>query len=76
MSVRIAVISHFFLYKALDGNGSLEKIAQIPTDNKLFSEKHKNTGGVIPSFKMCLAHTHTLNTGLVQIWFPTKHWEI
>ena len=21
-------------------------------------------------------HTHTLNTGLVQIWFPTKHWEI
>ena len=27
---------------------------------------------------MCLAHTHThtLDTGLVQIWFPTKHWEI
>ena len=25
---------------------------------------------------MCLAHTHTVNTGLVQIWFPTKHWEI
>ena len=27
---------------------------------------------------MCLAHTHThtINTGLVQIWFPTKHWEI
>ena len=43
--VRITAISRFFLRKALEGNCSLEKIAQMPTGNKLFSEKHKNTGG-------------------------------
>ena len=62
MFVRIAVISRFFLCKALEWNCSLEKIAQMPTGNKLFSEKHKNTLNV--------------STGLVQIWFPTKHWGI
>ena len=32
-------ITLFSFTKALEGNCSLEKIAQIPTGNKLFSEK-------------------------------------
>ena len=54
----------------------------MPTANNC-SLKSNNTVGS-PAFSVCLAHTHThththnytLTTGLVRIWFPTRHWEI
>ena len=72
--MRITVISRFFLYKALEIELFSGKDSTMPTGIKLFSEKHKNTWGNSVFLNVSRTHTH-FRYRLVQLWFPTRHWE-